>query len=272
MNVGFEYPFNLKKNQIVMLRPSPTTRPARWSAAFTALMIALLPLVYACRSTEALEPKHAASGGITVIGSVYHLQNESRGALAGTRVVVKGTNTGTITDQTGAYRLENVSPGSTLVFSSDGLGTREFTVEPAGRGSMGTLALDVQFIPGDGAMGSGGEKTAAAPLSTPPGTIYMVVEDMPEFVGGLDALARYLGDNIVYPKEAAANKVTGTVFVGFIVNADGSVSDAQVLKGVGSGCNEEALRVVQNMPRWQPGRQSGQPVAVRYSLPIRFVL
>jgi protein TonB len=80
-----------------------------------------------------------------------------------------------------------------------------------------------------------------------------------------------MGDNIVYPKEAVADKVTGTVFVSFVVNADGSVSDVQVLKGIGSGCNEEALRVVQNMPNWLPGRQSGQPVAVRYSLPIRFV-
>jgi protein TonB len=68
-----------------------------------------------------------------------------------------------------------------------------------------------------------------------------------------------------------ANKVTGTVFVSFIVNANGSVSDAQVLKGIGNGCNEEALRVVQRMPNWLPGKQSGQPVAVRYSLPIRFV-
>jgi protein TonB len=99
----------------------------------------------------------------------------------------------------------------------------------------------------------------------------MVVEHMPEFVGGIEGLGKYLGDNIVYPKEAVANKVTGTVFVSFVVNADGSVSDAQVLKGIGSGCNEEALRVVQHMPDWRPGKQSGQPVAVRYSLPIRFV-
>jgi len=227
-------------------------------------MVALLPLVPACRSTEAVEPESAAAQALTVIGSVYRFQDENRGALAGTRVIIKGTNTGTTTDQTGAYRLERVPPGSTLVFSSDGLGTREFTVGPAGKGRQGALALDVQLTPGDGAAT---DKTASAAQE---GTVYEVVEEMPEFAGGLEGLVKYLGDNIVYPKEAVASKVTGTVFVSFIVNADGSVSDVQVLKGIGGGCNEEALRVVQNMPDWQAGRQSGQAVAVRYSLPIRF--
>jgi TonB family protein len=230
-------------------------------------MVASLPLLPACRSTEAVDPESAAAQDLTVIGSVYRSQDENRGALAGTRVILKGTNTGTITDQTGTYRLEHVPPGSTLVFSSDELGTREFTVGPAGQGRKGVLALDVQLTPGDGATA---EKTASAGPSTQGGTVYVVVEEMPQFIGGLEGLGKYLGDNIMYPKEALANKVTGTVFVGFIVNADGSVSGAQVLKGIGGGCNEEALRVVQNMPNWQAGKQSGQAVAVRYSLPIRF--
>jgi TonB family protein len=232
-------------------------------------MVALLPLVPACRSTEAVEPESAAAQALTVIGSVYRFQDEDRGALAGTRVTIKGTNTGTTTDQTGAYRLERVPPGSTLVFSSDGLGTREFTVGPAGKGRQGALALDVQLTPGGDAAT---DKTASAALAAQAGTVYEVVEEMPEFAGGIEGLSKYLGDNIAYPKEALASKVTGTVFMSFIVNADGSVSDVQVLKGIGGGCNEEALRVVQNMPDWQAGKQSGQAVAVRYSLPIRFKL
>jgi TonB family protein len=237
-------------------------------------MVALLPLAHACRSTEAVEPQNAAlTKGVAVGGSVYHLQNENRGPLAGIRVVVKGTNTGTITDQTGAYHLDNVPPGSTLVFTSDQLGTREFTISPAGKGSMSTLALDVQFTPTDGASGRGNvEKTASLPSTAQRGTVFQVVDDMPEFTGGMESLAKYLGEHLLYPKEAIVNKVTGTVFVSFIVNADGSVSDVQVLKGIGNGCNEEALRVVQQMPNWLPGKQGGQPVAVRYSLPIRFVL
>ena len=250
-----------------MLRLSQSAQPTRWKTAFAAIMVALLPLLPACRSTEAVEPESAAAQDLTIIGSVYRSQDENRGALAGTRVVIKGTNTGTITDQTGTYRLEHVPPGSTLVFSSDGLGTREFTVGPAGQGRKGVLALDVQLTPADGATAA---KTASAGPSTQGGTVYEVVEEMPEFAGGFESLGKYLGDNIVYPKEALANKVTGTVFVGFIVNADGSVSGAQVLKGIGGGCNEEALRVVQHMPNWQAGKQSGQAVAVRLSLPIRF--
>ncbi len=254
-----------------MQRPPQTTRTVQWSAAFTVLLVALLPLAPACRSTEALEPQSAAAKNVIVTGIVYQLQHESRGSLAGARVAVKGTDTGTTTDQTGAYRLENVPPNSTLVFSSDGLGIQQIEMGRLGKGGTGTLALDVQLRPDEGVPCPDGGNTAAAPSSVPPGTIFMVVEHMPEFVGGMEGLVKYLGDNLVYPKEAVANKVTGTVFVSFVVNADGSVSEAQVLKGIGSGCNEEALRVVQHMPGWLPGKQSGQPVAVRYSLPIRFV-
>ncbi|MBD0258985.1 MAG: carboxypeptidase-like regulatory domain-containing protein, partial [Cytophagales bacterium] len=144
-----------------MLRPSQIIRTVPWSAPFTVLLVALLPLVHACRSTEPLEPQSAASSGVLVIGTVSHPLNDTRAPLAGARVVVKGTNTGTTTDQSGAYRLENVPPGSTLVFSADERGTREFTVGPAGKGRVGALALDVQFIPGDGVTSAGGAKTAA---------------------------------------------------------------------------------------------------------------
>ena len=102
--------------------------------------------------------------------------------------------------------------------------------------------------------------------------IFTVVEDQPAFPGGEEARIRYLQENLRYPQMAREAGIQGTVFVTFVVERDGSVTDVRVLRGIGGGCDEEAVRVVRNMPRWQPGRQRGQPVRVQFNMPIRFVL
>lgn len=112
--------------------------------------------------------------------------------------------------------------------------------------------------------------TPPAPQYT--GEVFAVVEQMPEFPGGMDGLREYLSENLKYPAKAREKNLGGTVFLGFVVQADGAITDVTVLKGVGSGLDAEARRVVADMPPWQPGRQSGRAVAVRYSLPIRFAM
>lgn len=102
--------------------------------------------------------------------------------------------------------------------------------------------------------------------------IFTVVEDQPSFPGGEEARIRYLQENLRYPQMAREAGIQGTVFVTFVVERDGSVTDVRVIRGIGGGCDEEAVRVVRNMPRWQPGRQRGQPVRVQFNMPIRFVL
>jgi periplasmic protein TonB len=102
--------------------------------------------------------------------------------------------------------------------------------------------------------------------------IFTVVEDQPSFPGGEEARIRYLTENLRYPQMAREAGIQGTVFVTFVVERDGSVTDVRVLRGIGGGCDEEAVRVVRNMPRWEPGRQRGQPVRVQFNMPIRFVL
>jgi len=102
--------------------------------------------------------------------------------------------------------------------------------------------------------------------------IFTVVEQQPEFPGGMSALGQFLGKNIRYPAAASRANVSGRVFVSFVVNTDGSIQDVQVLKGLGFGTDEEAVRVVKAMPKWRPGKQSGQPVRVKYNLPINFQL
>ena len=98
------------------------------------------------------------------------------------------------------------------------------------------------------------------------------VEMEPEFPGGMDALYKYLAENIKYPEQAKAEKIQGRVAVTFVIEKDGSVTNAKVVRGIGGGCDEEALRVVNAMPKWTPGRMSDEPVRVNYVLPITFKL
>ena len=101
-------------------------------------------------------------------------------------------------------------------------------------------------------------------------TVYTVVERQPQFPGDMNALTDYMQKNVRYPEAAQKAKVTGRVFTSFIVERDGRLTDIKVLKGLGSGCDEEAIRVINTMPRWKPGTQSGIPIRVKYNLPITF--
>jgi protein TonB len=102
--------------------------------------------------------------------------------------------------------------------------------------------------------------------------IFMVVESMPEFPGGEAALYKFLAENIKYPQMAKESGIQGRVFVTFVVERDGRVTDVKVLRGIGGGCDEEAIRVVADMPKWAPGKQRGKPVRVQYNLPVKFTL
>lgn len=101
---------------------------------------------------------------------------------------------------------------------------------------------------------------------------YVIVEQMPEFAGGTAALMRYLRSHLRYPSAALAAQAEGRVFVSFVVQADGTIADISVPKGLGYGLDEEAQRVVRQMPVWMPGRQSNHAVAVRFTLPITFLI
>jgi periplasmic protein TonB len=99
---------------------------------------------------------------------------------------------------------------------------------------------------------------------------HLIVEDQPKFGKGMEDFYKYVSKNIEYPKQARRIGVEGKVFVQFVVDKDGSLSDIKVLKGIGAGCDEEAVRVLKESPKWNPGKQRGRPVRVRMSLPIFF--
>jgi protein TonB len=102
--------------------------------------------------------------------------------------------------------------------------------------------------------------------------IFTVVEEQPAYPGGEEARIAFLQNNIKYPEEAKELGIQGKVFVTFVVEVDGSITDVRVLRGIGGGCDEEAIRVVRSMPKWVPGKQRGVPVRVQFNLPIKFTL
>lgn len=102
--------------------------------------------------------------------------------------------------------------------------------------------------------------------------ILVIAEEMPEFAGGSSQMMKFIAENIVYPRQALQLRLQGRVLLSFVVDQDGNITNLEILKGIGGGCELEALRVISNMPKWKPGKQNGKTVAVKYTLPIKFAL
>jgi protein TonB len=105
-----------------------------------------------------------------------------------------------------------------------------------------------------------------------PNKIFLVVEQPPEPEGGMEALTKFVQKNLKYPASARRMNIEGTAYVQFVIEPNGAVTEATVIKGISADCDKEALRVIQMMPKWKPGKQSGRPVRVRFVYPIRYRL
>ena len=147
---------------------------------------------------------------------------------------------------------------------------QEVTEEIATQEELEEADPGTETVEGNGIEGlTDGEGIIEEPVEETP---FLIVEQMPQFPGGEEALFAYLNKNIKYPAMAKENHITGTVYISFVVRSDGKISDVKVLRGISGGCNEEAIRVVSSMPEWKPGKQAGKSVPVSYNLPISFKL
>ncbi|AIZ63021.1 hypothetical protein PK28_03730 [Hymenobacter sp. DG25B] len=144
-------------------------------------------------------------------------------------------------------------------------------VIPAQDGPVGNVSGTAATDSGAGTGSPGGIDSGmvTAPV-TAPAKPFTYAEVMPEFAGGSKALQAYLQRHLRFPGQAIRNQVSGRVYVAFTVGIDGAISDVEIVKALGYGTGEEAERVVRAMPDWTPGRQNGQNVPVRYTLPITF--
>ncbi len=118
----------------------------------------------------------------------------------------------------------------------------------------------------------GPEVNTGAGTAEPAPVILPIADQMPEFPGGYAAMQKYLSENLVYPNIALRNSLQGTVILSFVVNTQGEISGIQVLKPLGGGTEAEAIRVLKSMPRWNPGKNNGIPVNVRFTVPFKFTL
>jgi len=102
--------------------------------------------------------------------------------------------------------------------------------------------------------------------------VFTIVELMPVFPGGEKSMYKWLIENLKYPQIAREAGIQGTVYINFVIEKDGSISNVNCLRAIGGGCDEEAMRVVKSMPKWEPGKQKGEPARVYFNLPVKFIL
>ncbi|WP_020604244.1 M56 family metallopeptidase [Spirosoma spitsbergense] len=273
---GFFTP-SLLKLRIQMLHQRAT---ARWALGKYVLV---LPLVFGLLAmTTAREQitavvKQATDDTISVSGQVKSAVDGK--PLPGVTVIVKKPMQFTSTGSDGRYKLLNVPKDATLEFSFVGFIKQSVPINGHTtihvRMAVATTGLEPVVV-----VANGPKPEQEKPIiSTTPtsktssnGEVFTVVEQQPEFPGGMKALSQYLIHNIRYPTEAQKNKVEGRVYVRFVVSNTGEIQELRILKGIGFGCDEEAVRVVSQMPKWNPGKQNGKPVSVQYNLPIQFEL
>ena len=198
--------------------------------------------------------------------------------VVGASVLVRGTTYGTLSDANGKFELQ-VKKGDVLVVSYIGLQTQSLPVETQAN-LVVWMKDDVQSMEEMVVVGMAPkEEAASAPQIVPnakpvvqDGEIFTVVEEMPQFPGGMGEAMKFLAKNIKYPAVALQNKIEGRVIVQFVVKENGKVADLKVVRGVTPELDAEALRVVGLMPDWIPGKQRGKAVAVKYTMPIMFRL
>ena len=194
--------------------------------------------------------------GKTVSVKGVVLQKEDGNPIVGVAVTVRGTKIGAVTDVDGKFHIDNVPVGSWIdVFMIDcEIGSLQVTEQNAS---------NLHFV-----IAYDGPSSSKSPGSD----AFDVVEEMPVYPGGMPAMMDFFNKNMKYPKEAFDAKQEGRVIAQFVVEKDGSITDAHIVKSVSPALDAEALRIVNAMPNWTPGRQNGKPVRVKYTVPISFKL
>ncbi len=218
------------------------------------------------------EPTSTLVETTSVRGTVRSSKTKELLPLA--NVILAGTNRGTTTDANGFFELKEVPLSSQLAISYVGYKARMVEITKPDQEVNVVLEWQQSSL-GKTVVVTYGTPASAAPDTSPKagkpdGKGFVVVEQQPEFPGGMEEMHRYLGRNIRYPTDASRSGVEGEVLIRIVINDQGRVRDPQVIKSLGAGTDEEALRVVLNMPTWKPAMQNGRAVPTEFVLPIEF--
>ena len=240
------------KNRIMMMNKKRSPGIVRTKYLIFIPLVGILMLLSNIEAVARLTVRLANEATVSnaMVTATGILVDETGQPLIGASVVVKGGKERTITDKKGAFSLE--VPANAILRRSY-----------QGRESQEVLAAD---------MTNNTHLSLSSKSREMNEQVFTVVEKMPSFPGGDAELLKYIATNIKYPKESQDNGEQGRVICSFIVGRDGSVNNPEVLRGVTPLLNEEAVRVINTMPRWNPGMQRGKAVAVKYTVPITFRL
>lgn len=262
------------KSRIAMLTRK---RSSKWVLGRYLMVVPVvigLVVLVAARSATPVQTLVSTGEEFVVRGKV--VTSDGKG-LPGVNVVVVNLQRGTTTDAQGNYAI-NVARGKQLAFSFIGF---KMQVIDALQGEQNVVMLpEIAELKGVTVVGepipsqsSGGRQVqggSTAPTMSKEGTIFTKAEENPEFPGGVRGLSDFLSTNLKYPAPARRAHVEGKVFIEFTIDENGVVKDPHVVKGIGFGCDEEAMRIMGLMPNWTPAKQNGKPVAISYQLPIGF--
>ncbi|RYF75063.1 MAG: TonB family protein [Cytophagaceae bacterium] len=256
------------KQRIQMLYQQHTRRRALWKYALVLpLAITLLAM------TTKPEPESAlVDGSATDVQSLVHVTgyiiDYSKRAIPGATIVARSSRKFTKADADGQFMID-VPARTVLVVNSTGFQQAEMVI-PALKEYTILYRLKPQAV--DAKPLANVPESIAAPATSKSNGVFTVVERNPTFPGGMNAMTVYINKNLRYPARAKRANIQGKVLLDFLVGTDGSISQIKLLKGIQFGCDDEAIRLVNQMPTWTPGVQNGMPVAVRYKLQIDFTL
>lgn len=265
---------SLLKSRIKMIYKK---RSSRWLLTRYALVLPLVACsvaISASRSPLEVVSRidNASQQNIRVRGNVT---DENKKPVADAIVIIAGTTRGTTTNRNGWFELDNVPVSAKLVITHVAYQTFELTVESPQAELFLVMKKAVNQITGPVVVG----KPISAETATPTGTPrpsekndMKVIEQRPEFPGGNEALMQYLMQNLQYPETARKINVEAIALVSFTVDKNGDIRNAKSLKNIGYGIDKEALRVVNEMPKWNPAVQNGKPVEMEYTLEVNFKL
>lgn len=211
------------------------------------------------------------------------VKSEDGTPLEGAVIVVKGTTVGTVSDASGRFALKDVPDDAVLVVSYVGFISKAVKVSAAGNNitismQKSTVVTDTVNVgpvppPPPPPPPPASAKSKAAPeAGQGDREVFVVVEEMPQFPGGVEAMMQWLAQRIKYPEQAKKDGIQGVVYVGYIVNKMGKVADVKIEKSAHPLLDAEALRVVKEMPDWTPGSQRSKKVDVKLIVPVKFSL
>jgi TonB family protein len=236
-------------------------------AIYLPIAIALLFLNHPKATAESQTIK----GKVVVSGTV---KNADGMPIVGAPVNFKGDNSGTLTDEEGSFKLFTIPGKQTLVITHLGSQNREIPLVLTSETSHRRLDI----ILGESKtrktiIGSSTINSKLTPSETKENSsesdIFEIVEEMPKFQENLNS---YISKNTRYPEEAKKQNIGGIVHVKFTIEKDGSISNIKIIKGVDPLLDEEVIRVIENMPKWKPGKHNGKAVRVNFTMPITFKL